>query len=250
MKSNLLSDQELSRYNRHIIIPEFGVESQEKLKQTKVLIVGVGGLGSASSRYLAAAGIGEIGLVDDDVVSDSNLQRQVLYGTSNLGQSKATIAKQVLENQNPYIKINTYNCRLTSKNASEIIANYDIVVDGTDNFETRYLINDTCVELNKIYVFGSIFEFEGQVSVFNYNDGPTYRCLYPESPTQPNPEETPAIGVIGVLPSIIGSLQANEVIKIASAVGEPLSGKLFVINLKDLSNYTLSIKKDIPLQSS
>ncbi|WP_315821024.1 molybdopterin-synthase adenylyltransferase MoeB [Paraflavitalea speifideaquila] len=218
------SKEELARYNRHIIIPEFGLEAQQKLKAAKVLIVGSGGLGSPALLYLAAAGVGTIGIVDFDVVDDSNLQRQVLFGVESVGKSKVEAAKARLEALNPHINLVLYNTQLTSQNALDILKDYDLVADGTDNFPTRYLVNDAAVLLGKPNIYASIFQFEGQVSVFNYRNkdgvlGPNYRDLYP---TPPPPGLVPSCaegGVLGVLPGIIGSLQALEVIKVITGVG-------------------------------
>ena len=226
------------RYNRQIILPEIGEEGQDKLSRAKVLIVGVGGLGSPIALYLAGAGVGTIGLVDDDAVSATNLQRQVLYTEEEVGQSKALRAKARLESLNSSIRVNAYNTRLTTENAEEIIAGYDIVVDGCDNFATRYIINDTCVKLGKVYVYGAIRAFDGQVSVFNINGGPNYRNLFPdeeEMNTMPPPEK----GVIGVTPGIVGCVQATEVIKIIVGFGEVLAGKLWYIDLKTLQSGTI-----------
>jgi len=242
------SKEELSRYNRHIIIPEFGLAAQQKLKAAKVLVVGSGGLGSPLLLYLAAAGVGTIGIVDFDVVDDSNLQRQVLFGVSEVGKPKVEAAKARLQSLNPHINIETYNTQLTSKNALEIISRYDVVADGTDNFPTRYLVNDASVLAGKPNVYASIFQFEGQVSVFNYTNaagetGPNYRDLYPTPPPPglvPNCAEG---GVLGVLPGIIGSLQANEVIKVITGVGEPLSGRLFVFDALTFETRTLRFTK-------
>lgn len=244
----IFSKEELARYNRHIIIPEFGLEAQKKLKESKVLVIGSGGLGSPLLLYLAAAGVGTLGIVDLDVVDDSNLQRQVLFGVENIGQPKVEAAKIRLKQLNPYIKIKTYNTQFTSKNALEIIKDYDVVADGTDNFPTRYLVNDASVLAGIPNVYASIFQFEGQVSVFNYTDkngitGPNYRDLYP---TPPEPGLIPNCaegGVLGVLPGIIGSLQANEVIKVITGVGEPLSGRFFVFDALTFETRTLKISK-------
>ena len=244
-----LSGEELARYSRHITIPEFGLEGQKKLKQAKVLVVGSGGLGSPLLLYLTAAGVGTIGIVDFDVVDDSNLQRQVLFDRKDVGRPKVEVAKERLSGLNPYITINTYNTQLTSENALEIIKDYDIVADGTDNFPTRYLVNDACVLLNKVNVYASIFQFEGQVSVFNYTDkagntGPNYRCLFPEPPPPglvPNCAEG---GVLGVLPGIIGSLQANEVIKVITGIGDPLVGRLFMFDALQFETRILKFKRD------
>ena len=240
--------EELARYNRHIIIPEFGIEAQKKLKAAKVLVIGSGGLGSPLLLYLAAAGVGTLGIVDLDVVDDSNLQRQVLFGVQDIGIPKVEAAKIRLKQLNPHIKIKTYNTQFTSKNALEIIKDYDVVADGTDNFPTRYLVNDASVLAGIPNVYASIFQFEGQVSVFNYTDkngtkGPNYRDLYP---TPPDPGLIPNCaegGVLGVLPGIIGSLQANEVIKVITGVGEPLSGRFFVFDALTFETRTLKITK-------
>ena len=240
--------EELARYNRHIIIPEFGIEAQKKLKAAKVLVIGSGGLGSPLLLYLAAAGVGTLGIVDLDVVDDSNLQRQVLFGVQDIGIPKVEAAKIRLKQLNPHIKIKTYNTQFTSKNALEIIRDYDVVADGTDNFPTRYLVNDASVLAGIPNVYASIFQFEGQVSVFNYTDkngtkGPNYRDLYP---TPPEPGLIPNCaegGDLGVLPGIIGSLQANEVIKVITGVGEPLSGRFFVFDALTFETRTLKITK-------
>ena len=240
--------EELARYNRHIIIPEFGIEAQKKLKAAKVLVIGSGGLGSPLLLYLAAAGVGTLGIVDLDVVDDSNLQRQVLFGVQDIGTPKVEAAKIRLKQLNPHIKIKTYNTQFTSKNALEIIRDYDVVADGTDNFPTRYLVNDASVLAGIPNVYASIFQFEGQVSVFNYTDkngtkAPNYRDLYP---TPPEPGLIPNCaegGVLGVLPGIIGSLQANEVIKVITGVGEPLSGRFFVFDALTFETRTLKITK-------
>ena len=240
--------EELARYNRHIIIPEFGIEAQKKLKAAKVLVIGSGGLGSPLLLYLAAAGVGTLGIVDLDVVDDSNLQRQVLFGVQDIGIPKVEAAKIRLKQLNPHIKIKTYNTQFTSKNALEIIRDYDVVADGTDNFPTRYLVNDASVLAGIPNVYASIFQFEGQVSVFNYTDkngtkGPNYRDLYP---TPPEPGLIPNCaegGVLGVLQGIIGSLQANEVIKVITGVGEPLSGRFFVFDALTFETRTLKITK-------
>ena len=242
------SKEELARYDRHIIIPDFGFEAQKKLKAAKVLVIGSGGLGSPSLLYLAAAGVGTIGIVDFDVVDDSNLQRQVLFGVDEIGKPKVEAAKKKLESLNPFITIKVYNQQVTSQNALDIIKDYDVVADGTDNFPTRYLVNDACVLLGKPNVYGSIFQFEGQVSVFNYINkegelGPNYRDLYP---TPPPPGLVPSCaegGVLGVLPGIIGSLQALEVIKIITGVGETLSGRFFIFDALNFETRTFKIKR-------
>lgn len=242
------SREELARYNRHIIIPDFGLEAQKKLKAAKVLVIGSGGLGSPALLYLAAAGIGTIGIVDFDVVDDSNLQRQILFGVDEVGKLKAEAARDRLEALNPYIDIVIHNTRLTSENALGIIKQYDVIADGTDNFPTRYLVNDACVLLDRPNVYASIFQFEGQVSVFNYvNDkgerGPNYRDLYP---TPPPPGLVPSCaegGVLGVLPGIIGSLQALEVIKVVTGVGELLNGRFYIFDALNFESRTFKIKR-------
>lgn len=244
-----MNQQEFIRYSRHISIPQFGTEGQQRLSEAKVLIVGAGGLGCPMLSYIAAAGIGTIGIVDDDVVDISNLQRQVLYTTEDIGKSKAQVAAKKLRLSNPLITINVHETRLTAENALEIVEGYDIVADGTDNFPTRYLVNDVCVLSNKVNVYGSVYRFEGQVSVFNYtkDDGsvsPNYRDLYPEPPEPGSVPNCAEGGVLGVLPGIIGSLQANEIIKIASGVGEPMAGKLLLFDALSLDFRILSFKKN------
>lgn len=242
------SKEELARYNRHIIIPDFGLEAQQKLKAAKVLVVGSGGLGSPVLLYLAAAGVGTIGIVDFDVVDDSNLQRQVLFGVESIGQPKVEAAKRRLEALNPYVHFILHNTQLTSQNALDIIKDYDIVADGTDNFPTRYLVNDATVLLGKPNVYASIFQFDGQVSVFNYRNangelGPNYRDLFP---TPPPPGLVPSCaegGVLGVLPGIIGSLQALEVIKVITGVGEPLSGRFYIFDALTFESQTFQITR-------
>ena len=228
----------MERYNRQIILPELGESGQEKLKNAKVLIVGVGGLGSPIALYLTGAGVGNIGLIDDDVVSESNLQRQVLYSEAEVGLPKAIQAQKKLNALNSQIKIEAYNTRLTKENAEEIIGKYDIVVDGCDNFMTRYIINDTCVKLGKTYVYGAIRAFDGQVSVFNYQSGKNYRDLFPDEEEMLSMPAPPK-GVIGVTPGLVGCVQANEVIKIICGFGETLSGKLWYIDLKTLQTNTI-----------
>jgi sulfur-carrier protein adenylyltransferase/sulfurtransferase len=233
----------MNRYSRHIILSEIGQEGQNKLSQGRVLVIGAGGLGCPVLQYLVAAGVGTIGVVDFDVVEVSNLQRQILYGTSSLGINKALAAKTRLEDLNPTIKINAYPEKLTSSNTLELFRSYDIIVDGTDNFATRYLINDAAVITNKPIVYGAIYKFEGQVSVFNYQNGPSYRCLFPNPPEEGAIANCSEIGVLGVLPGIIGTMQANEVIKIILGFDGVLSGKLLCYNAKTTQVSTLKISK-------
>ena len=249
MNNHNLSPEELSRYSRHIAIPEFNIEGQQKLKAAKVLVVGSGGLGSPLLLYLTAAGVGTIGIIDHDVVDDSNLQRQVLFTVNDIGKSKAETAKIRLEQLNPYVNFKVYNKAFTTQNALEIIKDYDVVADGTDNFPTRYLVNDACVLSDKVNVYASIFRFEGQVAVFNFLEkdgerGPNYRDLFP---TPPPPGMVPSCaegGVLGVLPGIIGSMQANEVIKVITGIGEPLSGRLFLFDAAAFVTRVLKVKKN------
>lgn len=243
------SPEELGHYSRHLSIPEIGMEGQKKLKAAKVLAVGTGGLGAPLLQYLAAAGVGTIGIVDFDKVEASNLHRQVLFGAADVGRPKVEVAKERLQQINPHITINIHETRLTSENALEIIRDYDVVADGTDNFPTRYLVNDTCVMLDKPNVYGSIFQFEGQVSVFNYTDeegnhGPNYRDMFAEPPPPGLVPSCAEAGVLGVLPGIIGCLQASEVIKIVTGVGEVLAGKLFLFDALDFSTRTVNVEKD------
>jgi adenylyltransferase/sulfurtransferase len=239
-----LTQEELARYSRHLNLPEVGLDGQKKIKDSKVLIVGMGGLGNPVSLYLAAAGVGTIGLVDFDVVDVSNLQRQVLFGVDQKNKSKLQSAKERLKNLNPHTTYNLHEVALSSENALNIIKDYDIVVDGTDNFPTRYLVNDACVLLDKPNVYGSIYRFDGQVSIFNYNKGPCYRCLY-SSP--PPPELVPSCaegGVLGVLPGIIGTLQANEVLKIILDIGDLMVNRFLLFDALTMEFNELKITKD------
>ena len=243
------SKEELERYSRHLIIPEFNIEGQKKLKQARVLVVGTGGLGAPLLLYLTAAGVGTIGIVDFDIVDKSNLQRQVLFTTNDVGRPKVEAAKERLIALNPNVRFEVYNTRLESTNALDIISQFDVIADGTDNFPTRYLVNDACVLAGKVNVFASIFRFEGQASVFNYlypdgSRGPNYRDLFP---TPPPPGLVPSCaegGVIGVLPGILGSIQANEVIKVISGVGEPLAGRFFQFDAAEFKTRIFKISKD------
>jgi sulfur-carrier protein adenylyltransferase/sulfurtransferase len=239
----MLTKEEYQRYNRQMLMPEFGQEGQEKLKNAKILVVGCGGLGSPILLYLAAAGVGTLGIVENDKVDVSNLQRQILYGTSSVGLDKILETEKRLKDLNPLVQTHIYSTSLNSKNALEIIKDYDIVVDGTDNFPTRYLVNDACVMLNKPFVYGAIHRFEGQVAVFNYNGSATYRDLFP---TPPPPEQAPncaEAGVLGVLPGIIGSMQALEAIKVITEIGEPLAGKILVLDTLSMQSRVIKIPK-------
>lgn len=226
----MLSSAEQERYSRQIMLPQIGEEGQQKLKAAKVLVVGAGGLGCPVLQYIAAAGVGNIGIVDGDVVSLSNLQRQILYTEADIDKPKAETAADKIRLMNPHVNVTPYNTELHVENALELITRYDIVVDGTDNFSTRYLLSDACVIAGKPLVFGSIDKFEGQVSVFNYNNGPTYRCLFPDAPPAEMMPNCSDIGVIATLPAIVGSLQANEVLKMITGIGNVLSGELLLFN--------------------
>ncbi len=239
-----LNHDEVSRYSRHLIMPEVGMEGQLKLKAGKVLAIGAGGLGSPLGLYLAAAGVGTIGLVDFDTVDLTNLQRQVLHSTESVGSSKLESARERLLALNPEIEIKTYDTRLTSENALEILRDYDVVVDGTDNFATRYLVNDACVLLGKLNVYGSIFRFEGQASVFGAPDGPCYRCLYPEPPPPGLVPSCAEGGVLGVLPGTIGLIQATETVKLLLGIGEPLIGRLLLYDALRMTFRELKLRKE------
>ena len=240
-----LSNEEISRYSRHLILPEVGMAGQKKLKGTSVLCIGTGGLGSPIAMYLAAAGIGKIGIVDFDVVDYSNLQRQIIHGTDDVDRPKVQSGKETLNSINPQVEVVIHETMLTSDNALEIIAPYDIVVDGTDNFPTRYLNNDACVLLKKPNVYGSIFRFEGQASVFAPElGGPCYRCLYPEPPPPGMVPSCAEGGVLGVLPGIIGCIQATEIIKLALGKGEPLINRLMLYSALDMKFRELKLRRD------
>jgi molybdopterin/thiamine biosynthesis adenylyltransferase/rhodanese-related sulfurtransferase len=239
-----LSQAELLRYSRHLILPEVGLEGQLKLKQASVLLVGTGGLGSPVALYLAAAGIGRIGLVDYDTVDDSNLQRQVIHGMDRLGSLKVESARERMLQINPFIKVDAINEVFTSENALSIADGYDILVDGTDNFPTRYLLNDLAVLTGRPYVYGSIFRFEGQVSVFDSRIGPCYRCLFPEPPPPGSVPSCAEGGVFGVLPGTVGTIQASEVIKLILGIGEPLLGKLLLYDALDMTFQTVKLHKN------
>jgi len=237
-----LTKEEYERYSRHLILPEVGLEGQKRLKAASVLCIGTGGLGSPLLLYLAAAGIGRIGIVDFDIVDSSNLQRQVIHGTSWVGKPKIQSAKTRILEINPYCQVDLYETRLTSENALDIVKPYDIVVDGTDNFPTRYLVNDACVILGKPNVYGSILRFEGQASVFNYEDGPNYRDLFPEPPPPGMVPSCAEGGVLGILPGIIGLIQATEAVKIILGKGTTLSGRLLLYNALDMTFRELKLR--------
>jgi molybdopterin/thiamine biosynthesis adenylyltransferase/rhodanese-related sulfurtransferase/molybdopterin converting factor small subunit len=239
-----LTKDEIKRYSRHLILPEVGLEGQRKLKAAKVLCIGAGGLGSPVAMYLAAAGVGTIGIVDFDVVDFSNLQRQILHSTPDVGKPKLQSAKEKLTAMNPHIDIVTHDVALSSENALELFKPYDIVVDGTDNFPTRYLVNDACVILGKPNAYGSIFRFEGQASVFATKEGPCYRCLYPEPPPPGLVPSCAEGGVLGVLPGIIGCIQANETIKLIIGAGEPLVGRFLIFDALRMKFRELKLRKD------
>ncbi|BAY77903.1 UBA/THIF-type NAD/FAD binding protein [Nostoc linckia NIES-25] len=237
-----LTKDDYERYSRHLILPEVGLEGQKRLKAASVLCIGTGGLGSPLLLYLAAAGIGRIGIVDFDIIDTSNLQRQVIHGTSWVGKPKIESAKNRIHEINPYCQVDLYETRLSSENALEIFQPYDIVVDGTDNFPTRYLVNDACVLLNKPNVYGSIFRFEGQATVFNYEGGPNYRDLYPEPPPPGMVPSCAEGGVLGILPGIIGVIQATETVKIIIGQGNTLSGRLLLYNALDMKFRELKLR--------
>jgi adenylyltransferase/sulfurtransferase len=232
MESKILSGREIRRYSRQIMIPEIGLEGQEKLSNSKVLVVGAGGLGCPVLQYLTVAGIGKISVVEFDKVDESNLQRQVLYGTSDVGKLKSIIVKERLEHLNSNGKFEIINLRLDASNVLSIISDFDIILDATDNLETRYVINDACIMTNKTMVHGAIYKYEGMVSVFNYMGGPTYRCFNPSGTSESYKNPVPAqVGLLGVLPGITGTLMANEVIKIITGTGDILSGKILIFNI-------------------
>ena len=240
----MLTQEEVSRYSRHLIMPEVGVAGQEKLKAAKVLLIGTGGLGAPVAMYLAAAGVGTIGLVDFDVVDVSNLQRQVIHGTKDIGKKKIDSAEETMRDINPLIKIIKHEVALSSANALEILKDYDIIADGTDNFPTRFLINDACVLLNKPNVYASIFRFEGQATIFAAEGGPCYRCLYPEPPPPGLVPSCAEGGVLGILPGVVGLLQATEVVKLILGAGEPLIGRLLLYDALAMKFRELKLRKN------
>jgi len=239
-----LSNEEIKRYSRHLIMPEVGIEGQRRLKAASVLLIGTGGLGSPTSLYLAAAGIGRMGLVDYDIVDSSNLQRQVIHGMSTVGLSKLDSAEIRLRDLNPDIVIEKYNVPLTSENALEIFEDYDVIVDGTDNFPTRYLVNDACVKLGKPNVYGSIFRFEGQLSVFYAKEGPCYRCMFPEPPPPGLVPSCAEGGVLGILPGTIGTMQATEAIKLLLGIGNPMIGRMLLYDALEMEFNTIKVRKN------
>jgi adenylyltransferase/sulfurtransferase len=239
-----LTVDEVRRYSRHLIIPDVGMTGQKRLKNAKVLCVGAGGLGSPALLYLAAAGVGTLGIVDFDVVDESNLQRQVIHGQSDIGRSKAESARDSIREINPYVNVIVHKERLDSDNAMQIFADYDLIVDGTDNFATRYLVNDACVLLGKPYVWGSIYRFDGQASVFWAEYGPCYRCLYPEPPPPGMVPSCAEGGVLGVLCASIGSIQVNEAIKLITGIGETLAGRLMIYDALEMTYRSVKVRKD------
>ncbi len=239
-----LLPEELQRYSRHLILPEVGLEGQTKLKNSSVLMVGTGGLGAPLGLYLAAAGVGKIGLVDFDVVDFSNLQRQVIHGTKDVGKKKVDSAAESMLDINPYLEIVKYDTPLTSENALDIIKDYDVVADGTDNFPTRYLVNDACVLLGKPNAYGSIFRFEGQASVFGHEDGPCYRCLYPEPPPPGLVPSCAEGGVLGILPGVIGVIQATETVKLLLGIGQTLKGRLLLYDALNMKFRELKLRRN------
>ena len=240
----MLSESEKKRYNRHLILDKVGIEGQKRLKKARVLVIGAGGLGCPVLLYLTAAGVGNIGIIDFDTVDESNLQRQVIFTTEDIGKNKALTAKERLLARNNCIQITAFPERLTNENALELFSQYDIIIDGTDNFSTRYLVNDACVITNKPLVYGAIFKFEGQVTVFNYQNGPTYRCLFPTPPKAGSVPSCSDVGVLGVLPGLIGLQQANEALKIILQIGEILSGKLTIYNALGADTTIVNITKN------
>ena len=242
--SGELSVEELRRYHRHLMLPGVGIDGQRRLKAARILLIGAGGLGSPAALYLAAAGVGTLGIIDFDVVDASNLQRQILHGTSDVGRPKTDSARERLHDINPHVAVETHRAQLTSANAMEILGDYDVVVDGSDNFQTRYLVNDACVLSGKPYVYGSIIRFEGQASVFGAPDGPCYRCLFREPPPAgliPNCAEG---GVLGVLPGLVGTIQATEAIKLLIGAGEPLIGRLLLVDALRMRFRTIELRRD------
>lgn len=244
MGKTTLTPEEFRRYSRHLVLPHVGIAGQEKLKAASVLIIGAGGLGSPAALYLAAAGIGRLGLVDFDVVDESNLQRQILHKTQNVGRPKLASAREAIQAINPHVQVDLHETRFTSDNAMQIAADYDVIIDGTDNFPTRYLVNDVCVLLDRPNIYGSVYRFEGQASVFWARRGPCYRCLYPAPPP---PELVPSCavgGVLGILPGLIGTIQATEAVKLILEEGEPLIGRLLLYDALTMRFQELRLRKN------
>ena len=239
-----LSNEEIARYSRHLIMPEVALDGQKKLKQARVLTIGAGGLGAPLAMYLAAAGVGTLGIVDFDVVDESNLQRQIIHGTSDIGRPKMESARDRINDINPNVHVEAYEEALSSENALEIFKDFDVIVDGTDNFPTRYLVNDACVLTGKPNVYGSIFRFEGQASVFWAKEGPCYRCLYPEPPPPGLVPSCAEGGVLGILPGAIGTIQATETVKLILGIGEPLIGRLLLYDALGMSFREMKLRKD------
>ena len=244
VSSQILKPEQRNRYERHVSLPEIGEKGQQKLLDSRVVIIGAGGLGSPAALYLAAAGVGTIGVVDMDTVEESNLQRQILHSTETIGENKVDSAEKTLSTLNPDVNVITYNTRLNKDNAIEIVENYDVVIDGTDNFETRYLINDVSVKTGTPVVHGSIFQYEGQITVFDPKNGPTYRDIFPEPPENGAAPNCTEAGVLGVLPGIVGSIQALETIKLILEIGEGLSGRLIVFDALEMSFHEYKIDRD------
>jgi len=243
MPNDILSQRELRRYSKQIMIPEIGIEGQEKLKQASVLVIGAGGLGCPVLQYLVAAGVGKVAIVEFDMVNEPNLQRQILYGSDDVGKLKSIIAKNRLDHLNSLVNIEIFNLRLDATNSLRIMKDFDVIIDATDNLETRYVINDSCIILNKPMVHGAIYKFEGQVSVFNYNGGATYRCYNPSVHKKEFKNPVPAdVGLLGVLPGITGTFMANEVIKVITGKGKILSGKVLLFNILDYSFHLIRVK--------
>src|SRR5213082_4289061 len=242
--AEFLTPDEIRRYSRHLIIPDVAMDGQKRLKNAKVLCVGAGGLGSPALMYLAAAGVGTLGIVDFDVVDESNLQRQVIHGQSDVGKLKAASAQESIADVNPFVKVHLHTERLDSSNALELFEQYDLIVDGTDNFATRYLVNDAAVLLGKPYVWGSIYRFDGQASVFWAEHGPCYRCLYPEPPPPGMVPSCAEGGVLGVLCASVGSIQVNEAIKVIAGIGEPLVGRLMIYDALEMTYRSVNVRKD------
>jgi len=238
------TEEQIRRYGRHIILPEIGGQGQRRLLDSRVLLIGAGGLGSPNALYLGAAGIGTIGIVDDDVVESSNLQRQVAHTTADIGRSKVESAAEAIRAINPDVNVITYKTRITSANALDIIRDYDLVVDGCDSFATRYLVNDACVMLGRTDIYGSIFRFEGQVSVFAPRQGPCYRCLFPQPPPAGMVPTCQEAGVLGILPGIVGLMQANEAVKQLLGIGRTLAGRLLLFDALDMSFRTMTVRRD------